>query len=176
MIFEKQYVLPGLGVIILLGWFATPVLSASDIPAKTEWQVSASSVQSDEFQPGNLADGDMGTRWSSQPKEKEWVHVDLGKVVEITGFTLHWEHAYATKYNLLVSTDAREWTSVYENEDSDGKMDDIYIRPVSGRYVRLDTQARATGWGHSLWELDVKGTDELVEMTAVSGGHQRYAT
>lgn len=170
MIFEKQYVLPGLGVLILSGWFATPVLSASDIPAKTEWQVSASSVQSDEFQPENLADGDMGTRWSSQPKEKEWVHVDLGKVVEITGFILHWEHAYATKYNLLVSTDAREWTLVYENEDSDGKMDDIFIRPVSGRYVRLNTMARATGWGHSLWELDVKGTDELVEITAVSGG------
>ena len=132
--------------------------------------MSASSIQSEDFKPGYLADGDTGTRWSSQPKDQEWVLVDLGKVVGITGFTLHWEHAYASKYSLLVSPDARNWTTVYENEDSDGQMDDIYIRPVSGRYVRLETRARATGWGHSLWELDIKGTDDRVEITVISGG------
>ncbi|MDR4492913.1 MAG: discoidin domain-containing protein [Hyphomicrobiaceae bacterium] len=172
----KRSVMPYLSVLVLNGWLMTPVLSASNIPPKIEWKVSASSVQSDEFQPGYLADSDTGTRWSSQPKEQEWVYIDLGRVVEIAGFTLNWEHAYASKYRLLVSTDGREWTTVYENDDSDGKMDDIYIRPVSGQYVRLDTKARATGWGHSLWELDVKGTEELVEITAVAGGGENVST
>ena len=112
MTIHKKCLLMGLGVLALIGMHVTLALSASDIPPKTEWKVSASSVQSDEFKPEYLADGDTGTRWSSQPKEKEWVLVDLGKVVEITGFTLHWEHAYATKFNLLVSTDAREWNTV----------------------------------------------------------------
>ena len=170
MTVHKRSVLPFLAVLVLLGLTVAPVLSASDIPAKDTWGMSASSIQSDEFKPGNLADGDIGTRWSSRPKDEEWVLVDLGKVVKIAGFTLHWEHAYSSKYSLLVSTDAREWTTVYKNSDSDGQMDDIYIQPVSGRYVRLEAQARATGWGHSLWELDVKGTDDLVEITVVAGG------
>ena len=170
MTIHKRSMLPSLAALVLLVLSVTPALSASDIPPKTEWRVSASSIQNDEFKPGNLADGDMGTRWSSQTNDKEWVLIDLGKVVEITGFTLWWEHAYSSKYSLLVSPDAQEWTTVYENDDSDGKMDDIFIRPVSGRYVRLETKARATGWGHSLWEFDVKGTDDLVEIAVVSGG------
>ncbi|MEX0829912.1 MAG: discoidin domain-containing protein [Nitrospirales bacterium] len=154
---------------ILLVLTVTPALSASDIPPKTEWRVSASSIQDDEYQPGYLADSDIGTRWSSQPKDKEWVLIDLGKVVEITGFTLHWEHAYSRKYSILISTDNREWTTVYDTNDSDGQMDDMYIRPVSGRYVRLETRVRATAWGNSLWELDIKGMNDLVEITVVNG-------
>ena len=170
MTIHKRSILPFLAALILLMLPVAPALSASDMPPKTEWRVSASSIQSDEYKPGYLADGDTGTRWSSQPKDKEWALVDLGKVVEITGFTLHWENAYSRKYSLLVSTDAREWTTVYDNDDSDGQMDDVYIRPVSGRYVRLETRVRATGWGNSLWELDIKGTDDLVEITVVAGG------
>jgi hypothetical protein len=159
-----------LSIPVLLVLTATPALSAPDIPPKSEWRVSASSIQDDEYQPAYLADGDTGTRWSSQPKDKEWVQVDLGKVVGMTGFTLHWEHAYSRKYSLLVSTDAREWTTVYDNNDSDGQMDDMYIRPVSGRYVRLETRVRATAWGNSLWELDIKGTNDLVEINVIAGG------
>ena len=129
---HKRSVLSFLAALVLLLLSVTPALSASDIPPKTEWRVSASSIQNDKFKPGYLADGDTGTRWSSRPKDKEWVLVDLGKVVGMTGFTLHWENAYSRKYTLLVSTDAREWTTVYENDDSDGQMDDIYILPVSG--------------------------------------------
>ena len=170
MTVHKRSMLPCLAALVLLVLPVPSALSASDIPAKEAWRVSASSIQGDEYKPGYLADGDTGTRWSSQAKEEEWVLVDLGRVVEIAGFTLHWEHAYSSKYRLLISTDAREWSTVYENDDSDGKMDDLYIRPVSGRYIRLETRARATGWGHSLWELDVKGTDGLVDITVVAGG------
>lgn len=169
MTIHQRILLSCAAALVPLALPMTPALSASDIPAKNEWRVSASSVQSEDFKPGLLADGAMETRWSSQPKEEEWVLVDLGKTVEMTGFTLHWEHAYSSRYRLLVSTDAREWTTVYENDDSDGKMDDLYIRPVSGRYIRLETKERATGWGHSLWELDVKGTEDRVEITVVSG-------
>ena len=138
MTVHKRSLLPFLATLVLLVLSVTTALSASDIPAKNTWRVSASSIQNDEFKPGYLADGDTGTRWSSQPKDKEWVLVDLGKVVGIAGFTLHWENAYSSKYSLLVSTDAREWTTVYENNDSDGQMDDIFIQPFPGDM---------SGWG-----------------------------
>ena len=170
MTVHKRSMLTFLSVLVLLVSTVTAAMSASDIPAKDQWRVSASSIQSDEFQPRYLADSDTGTRWSSQPKDQEWVLVDLGNVVEITGFTLHWENAYSSRYSFQVSTDALEWTTVYENENSDGQMDDIYIQPISGRYVRLETKVRATAWGNSLWELDIKGTEDLVDITVVAGG------
>ncbi len=170
MTVHKRSMLTFLAALVLLGVPVTAALSASGIPAKDQWRVSASSIQSDEFPPRNLADNDAATRWSSQPKDKEWFLVDLGKVVEITGFTLHWENAYSSKYSISVSTDAVGWISVYENDDSDGQMDDIYIRPVSARYVQLVSRVRATAWGNSLWELDIKGTDDLVDITVVAGG------
>ena len=170
MTFHKRSLLTFLSILVLLILPVRAALATSNIPPENTWRVTASSIQSDEFLPGYLADGDMATRWSSQAKDEEWALIDLGKVVEITGFTLHWENGYSNKYNLLVSTDARVWTTVYENNDSDGQMDDIYIRPVSGRYVRLDTRERATGWGNSLWEFDIKGTEDIVDISVVAGG------
>lgn len=170
MTLHKRSLLTVLSILVLLVLPVRAALATSNIPPKNTWRVTASSIQSDEFLPGYLADGDMATRWSSQAKDEEWALIDLGNVVEITGFTLHWENGYSNKYNLLVSTDARVWTMVYENNDSDGQMDDIYIHPVSGRYVRLDTRERATGWGNSLWELDIKGTEDIVDISVVAGG------
>jgi F5/8 type C domain-containing protein/amylo-alpha-1,6-glucosidase len=170
MTFYKRRVLTLLSILVLLMGPATAALAASNIPAKDTWRVTASSIQSDEFLPGYLADSDMTTRWSSQAKDEEWALIDLGKVVEITGFTLHWENGYSNKYNLLVSTDARVWTTVYINDEGDGQMDDIFIRPVSARYVRLDTRERATSWGNSLWEFDIKGTDDIVDISVIAGG------
>ena len=170
MTLYKKSQLTFLSILVLLMLPVSAALAASNIPAKDTWKVSASSIQSDEFLPGYLADGDMATRWSSQAKDEEWALIDLGKVVEITGFTLNWENGYSNKYNLLISTDSRVWTTVYVNDDSDGQMDDIYIRPISGRYVRLDTRERATSWGNSLWEFDIKGTDDIVDISVVAGG------
>lgn len=170
MTFHKRSLLTFVSILVLLVLPVSAALATSNIPPKNTWRVTASSIQSDEFLPGYLADGDMATRWSSQAKDEEWALIDLGKVVEITGFTLHWENGYSSKYNLLISTDGRVWTTVYVNNDSDGQMDDIYIRPVSGRYVRLDTRERATGWGNSLWEFDIKGTEDIVDISVVAGG------
>ncbi|WP_447964623.1 discoidin domain-containing protein [Nitrospira sp. Ecomares 2.1] len=170
MTFFKRSLLTCVSILVLLVLPLRAALATSNIPPKNTWRVTASSIQSDEFLPGYLADGDMATRWSSQAKDEEWALIDLGEVVEITGFTLHWENGFSSKYNLLISTDAKVWTTVYENNDSDGQMDDIYIQPISGRYVRLDTRERATAWGNSLWEFDIKGMDDLVDISVVAGG------
>src|SRR5680860_1583358 len=90
MMLYKRSLVSFLSMLVLLILPVGAALATSNIPAKDAWKVSASSIQSDEFLPGYLADGDMATRWSSQAKDEEWALVDLGTVVEITGFTLHW--------------------------------------------------------------------------------------
>jgi hypothetical protein len=47
MTVHKRSVLPFLAVLVLLGLTVAPVLSASDIPAKDTWGMSASSIHRD---------------------------------------------------------------------------------------------------------------------------------
>ncbi len=106
----------------------------------------------------NLAvDGNAGTRWSSAVSDPQWITVDLGSTASITRVRLIWEAAYATSYQVQVSTDNVSWTNLYSTTTGDGGTDDLALSG-SGRYVRMYGTVRATGWGYSLWEFEVYGT------------------
>jgi hypothetical protein len=99
-------------------------------------------------------DGDSNTRWSSEFSDGQWIYVDLGSVKTISGVTLNWEGAYASAYQIQVSNDANNWTTVKSETNSDGGIDD-HLVSASGRYVRILSVTRATGYGISLWDFEV---------------------
>jgi hypothetical protein len=106
----------------------------------------------------NATDGNLGTRWSSEFSDSQWIYVDLGAVYAIHQVVLRWEAAYGRGYEIQVSDDASTWTSVYSTTTGDGGVDDITLSaPASGRYVRLLGTQRATAYGYSLWEFEVYG-------------------
>ncbi|GAA4456485.1 discoidin domain-containing protein [Phytohabitans houttuyneae] len=115
---------------------------------------TASSTQSAGFPASSAVDGNAGTRWSSAASDPQWLQVDLGSVQPICGVTLRWEAAYATAFQIQLSTNASTWTTVYSTTTGTGGVQTI---PISGtgRYVRVYTTARATPYGVSLWELEV---------------------
>ncbi|MBQ9885559.1 MAG: discoidin domain-containing protein [Lachnospiraceae bacterium] len=105
---------------------------------------------------GNLmVDGLHNTRWSSGFTDNEWAVVDLGQVYAINKITLDWEASYATAYNIQVSTDNNNWTTVYEKNNGRGGEEVITIDAVSARYVKLQGVKRALNYGYSLWEIGV---------------------
>jgi beta-glucosidase len=65
-------------------------------------------------------DGNAGTRWSSEFKDPQWVQVDLGATASICQVVLQWETAYATAFQIQVSADATNWTSVYSTTTGTG--------------------------------------------------------
>ena len=128
----------------------------AELPPKTQWKMTASHQESGgEFPAAQAADGLRNTRWSSPFEDGHWIQVDLGSTGLIGGLVVYWETAYASSYHISVSTDGREWTDVYETESGNGGSDLLFFRPVSARYIRLNCQKRATGWGSSIWEIDV---------------------
>ena len=99
-------------------------------------------------------DGNTNTRWSSQFSDGQWIYVDLGSTMSVNDVTLKWEGAYAQAYNIQVSNDANTWATVKTETNSNGGFDD-HLLSTSGRYVRILSVTRATGYGISLWDFEV---------------------
>ena len=108
----------------------------------------------------HTVDGDLGTRWSSDFSDNAWIMVDLGKEYSVHKVVLNWEAAYGESYNILVSTDGNNWTTVKKLTDQDGGEDTITFNAVNARYVKMQGVKRALPYGYSLWEMEVYGAEK----------------
>ncbi|MFJ2954102.1 discoidin domain-containing protein [Streptomyces sp. NPDC087270] len=135
------------------GGGVTPTACATDNAA--QGRTAAASSTENAASPASAAvDGDTGTRWSSAFSDPQWLRVDLGASVPLCSVGLNWETAYATAYQIQVSDDATNWTTVYSTTTGTGGIQNIDVTGT-GRYVRVYTTARATAYGVSLWEFSV---------------------
>jgi mannan endo-1,4-beta-mannosidase len=122
--------------------------------------VTYSTKEGNSFVGSNITDGDISTRWASDPNSQtDWVYMDLGETKDINEVLINWENAYATQYQIQVSNDAKTWTDVYRTYNGKGGKEDISVSG-SGRYVRIYcTQKYGYTWGYSIFEVGVYGPD-----------------
>ncbi len=118
---------------------------------------TASSTENASFPAANAVDGNTGTRWSSAFSDPQWLEVDLGSSQPICQVTLNWEAAYATAFQIQVSTDGSTWTPIYSTTTGTGGTQTLAVSGT-GRYIRMYGTARATPYGYSLWEFQVYGS------------------
>jgi hypothetical protein len=107
-----------------------------------------------EFSPEHAVDGDVETRWSSAFRDPQWLAVDLGSPVDLGRIRIQWETAHAIDYDLQLSSDGIRWTTARQVKDSKGGVE-VQALDGTARFVRLLGTKRATGYGYSLWELEV---------------------
>ncbi|TYT26204.1 hypothetical protein FZO89_07985 [Luteimonas viscosa] len=120
-------------------------------------QVSSVEARDDVKDAGHLVDGDPATRWASASVDPSWAMVDLGRTLAFNTVALHWDEAFATRYEIQVSDDpARGWRTVFTESDGDGGHDEIRFPTVQARHVRmLGHRRKVPQWGYSLYELAV---------------------
>lgn len=116
--------------------------------------VTASSEEGGYWFADYAVDGDGGTRWSSDFSDNQWIQVDLGSVQSLSKVVLDWEAAFGSAYEIRVSVDGSSWTTAASVTDGDGGIDEIDL-DTNGRYLRMQGLQRATGYGYSLWSLEV---------------------
>jgi hypothetical protein len=133
-----------------------PSLECGEAPLSITTAVASSSENSAKT-ASKAIDDNLGTRWSSQFSDPQWIYVDLGTQRFIRSVTLRWENAASAHYDIQVSDDASTWTTVFSEPNGNGGVDQIEDINVKGRYVRMFSHARTTQYGNSLWELDVFG-------------------
>jgi hypothetical protein len=107
------------------------------------------------YPPSQAVDGDMGTRWSSNWDDDESITVDLGAAQPVGRVVLNWEAAYGKAYDIQVSTDGQNWTTVYATTTGAGGQDVDRFAVTNARYVRMQGVTRGTGWGYSLYEFQI---------------------
>ncbi|EWM17345.1 glycoside hydrolase family 3 C-terminal domain-containing protein [Kutzneria sp. 744] len=115
--------------------------------------VLASSTQdAGAFPASSAVDGNPGTRWSSVAADPQWIRVDLGSVRQVCGVELDWEAAFASSFQIQVSTDGNSWSNLTQPMAGLAGNQTLTVNG-SGRYVRMNGAQRATQWGYSLWEF-----------------------
>ena len=121
---------------------------------------------------GNLAsaatDGNPGSRWESAYSDPQWLEVDLGSQTQICSASLLWETAYASAFQIQVSTDNANWTTVYSTTTATGGSESFTFS-ATGRYIRVYATKRATQWGDSIFEFDVYGLTTIAPLTGGNG-------
>ncbi|CDB14091.1 f5/8 type C domain protein [Eubacterium sp. CAG:192] len=115
----------------------------------------SSSKEGDNVSSKYAVDGNDNTRWSSKFADDEWMYVDLGKNYNINKVVLTWENAYGKDYNIQVSTDGNNWTTVKEMRKQNGGEDTAEFKAVNARYVKFQGIKRVMGYGYSIWKFEV---------------------
>ena len=118
----------------------------------------ASSIESSLLPAINAADSNLSTRWASlQGADPQSIYVDLGNRYDVCKVILNWEAAYAKDFQLQVSDDAVNWTTVKSISGNTFLQNILYVKGT-GRYIRMFGTARGTTYGYSLYEFQVFGT------------------
>ncbi|MFC3117354.1 glycosyl hydrolase [Cellvibrio fontiphilus] len=134
--------------------------------------VSTTSVEGAGYEASRLVDGNSTTRWASALNAPSAaVTIDLGGYYDLTGARLQWEAAYATAYEIQVSTDNVNFSSaIFSKSNGVGGTENLSFLG-QGRYLRINMTGKANpAWGYSLWEVSVFGesTTALSSSSAVS--------
>jgi hypothetical protein len=128
--------------------------------------------------PQDAVDGDFTTRWESVQSldvdgasvDPQWIYLDFGAPVSVHEVEIDWERACASDYQLQVSMDALNWTtmpngtitgnilgSMFAPTDWTPAVDTKGLSGV-GRYLRVFATARCQPlYGDSIWEMRASG-------------------
>ncbi len=132
---------------------------------------TASSQVGDGSGAEKAVDGDQtGSRWESAwTSNDEWIQVDLENTYHINKVVVYWENARAAEYDLQVSKDGEQWTTVKNVKDSPTGGETIEFAPVDARYVRLQGIKKAMeAYGYSIYELEVYGLNVVTGIEEIA--------
>ncbi|MEV4514954.1 peroxidase family protein [Dactylosporangium sp. NPDC049525] len=119
---------------------------------------TASSTENSSTPASAAVDGNAATRWSSAFSDPQWIQVDLGASRDVCQIVLNWQTSYATSFTIQVSASGTGgWATVYSTTTGTGGIQTLPVTGT-GRYVRVTGTVRRTGYGYSLWELQVFGS------------------
>ena len=109
-------------------------------------------------QNGN--DGNIETRWcAANGTAPQWWEVDLGGVITITNTQVTWEQVSIYQYQIEVSSDNTNWTTVVDKTSNltlaKKNSDDF---SAAGRYVRIVVTGLQHGSWASFYEFRVLGS------------------
>lgn len=143
-----------------------------DLEVETQWLKVSSEQAGNEG--SNTVDGIEGTRWASEGTN-EWIQYYIGedKVVENIGLKFHYPNADRRyKYSIQVSSDERNWTTLYSNQESTGPSEGTVMyhfeTPVEARFVRILAHGSNQSNWNNIDEVTIQLADQVVNSQPVA--------
>ena len=119
-------------------------------------RVIASSAANSSTVAAKAVDGLAATSWVTNSNLTQWLQIDLGQHYTVTRVKLNWDAAYAARYQIQTSLDAKSWATIYNTTGANGAIDDLVGLNGSGRYIRIvPSQFAPQATGYSLREFEV---------------------
>lgn len=106
-----------------------------------------------------ITDGNTGSAWSAQRGENQWACLDLGSPVTFSKLVLTWESFASACYQILVSQNGTEWTPVYTAEKGSDDIQEISIKPVTARYVKIANKTESVR-NMALYEVEIYAPEQ----------------
>ena len=106
------------------------------------------------------------TRWESNRTDNEWLYVDLGAAYNVNRVKISWETALGQDYQVQVGSPTTAWTTIKNVTGNTAKTNDLTGLSGTGQFVRILGLKRGTGYGYSIWELEVYGSAATTNPTA----------
>ncbi len=126
---------------------------------------TASSTENAGTPASAAVDGNAGTRWSSAFSDPQWIQIDFGVTVTVCQVVLTWETAYATAFQVQISSDAANWTNIFTTTTGTGGTQTLAVNGT-GRFLRIYGTVRSTAYGYSLWEINAHTVGDAGSPTA----------
>lgn len=145
------------------------------VPEKQSWLVSSSADQAPEFPDKYICDNKTDTRWSTPGSDPQWIQIDLTTNTVIAGVRILWETAYAKVYHIDVAYSTAKWQRVYATDSGNGRTDYVFFTPATARYIRITGTMRGTGWGYSIWEIDVLDANHAPHISTQPAGDENIS-
>lgn len=130
---------------------------------------TSSSVESSLLAAGRATDGLPTTRWSSLAANGQWWQVDLGRSRKVSDVAIDWETAYASRYQILTSTDGVSFSPAADVSATSAGTKTTSFTARDARFVRILAVTRATAWGVSFWDVRVRGPVDAPLMEKATG-------
>lgn len=138
-----------------------------------------------------ITDGNEKTRWSSKFTDEQWCYVDLGEIYPVNTVTINWQNSYAEEYEIQVSVDGEEWTTVASVSNHKSGIQTTTFDAINARYVKMQGIKRHSVYGYSIWEMEVNtatvaepptihveelrnGKNRITMSTPVKGAYIKY--
>ena len=115
-------------------------------------------------------DGNLGSRWIAETKNTdEYVGVNLGKIYSLTSVAISWEGAYASEYEIQVSTDGEEYNTVKAVTATKADTAEfVFDEAVDAQFVKILCKKDGFGYPYSIWEVGAFGTEKGEGVTTVA--------
>ncbi|MDA3890520.1 MAG: discoidin domain-containing protein [Salinivirgaceae bacterium] len=122
---------------------------------------------------GRLFGIHLGDEATANVTGLQYLTVDLGANYALSSINLLWETAFASGYQIQVSNDNTNWTTIQTVTNGNGGTDNLALSG-NGRYVRILLTEQGTIYAYSLFEVEIYSglTNVSINKTALASSTQ----